>query len=713
MTGETSADADAGHGATLADELVVQARRHQAMLDAFQDGWFVTAHDGSVVDANDEFCRIVGFDREHVVGAMPPYPWWSSVPADRIEVQRARAQIIATGKGEFDNLEIRRGDGEQRTITLSIAAIRDSSGRGERFGTIKDVTERVRAQTERDALLANLAEERDRVVRVQATTAALATAATRDDVTEAVLAHGMRAFGARAAVVMLVDEAQRVLVLAGLYGYRRGMFSDLQRVSLDSPSPLAVAVRARRRLEFRDLRDYVDLRPELSVVMQEIGSAGVCVPMLLQDRAVGSLGIAFGDETALSDDALADLENLASLAGQAYDRVRLSELDREIAHVLQHSLLLDVLPETRDAELSARYVSSVAEMEVGGDWYDVIDLGAGRLGLAVGDVVGRGVRAATTMGQLRSALRALALAHDDPGVVLSHLDHFARVTAGAAMATVVYAVYDPTTAGLRYACAGHPPPLLAGPHGVRFLDEGRSVPVGAGIAAERETATATLAGDDMLVLYTDGLIERRGEAIDIGLARLAATLEARLAADAPKGPVASVDDLSADLLEELVGDSATDDVALLVVRSTVRSGAPFHRRVPAEAVQLGSVRRELQRWMTREGIPAAVASEILLAVGEAAANVVEHAYAPAPARGDVEVEARSDGELVEVTVRDRGTWKRPRRDTRRGRGHALMEALMDDVDYTTTSFGTTVTMRRRAFSATAAIDPELRSSLRP
>jgi PAS domain S-box-containing protein len=681
--------------AGLARALEDSEARYRALFEHAPEAIVVfDVSDGRFVDANGEAERLFGASRTELLQHGPADLSPPVQPDGRRSDDAAREWIGRAISGEAPVFEWvhRRLDGVDVTCEVRLLRLPSDDAVLVR-GSVIDIRQRRRAE-EQAPLLATLAAERDRVVRMQATSAALARAASLDEVTDAVLAEGMRALGARAALVMLVDEAHRALDLVGLYGYRRWMFNDLERISLDSSSPLASAVRLRRRHEFLDLRSWIDHRPGLAVVVRDIGSAGVCVPMIVLDQAVGVLGVAFADADDLTPDTLDDLENLARLAGQAYDRVRLSELDREISHVLQHSLLQRDLPVTADGEVAVRYVSGVAEMEVGGDWYDVIDLADGRLGMAVGDVVGRGVRAATTMGQLRSALRALALVDDDPATVLAHLDRFARHTSGAAMATVVYAVYDPATATVRYACAGHPPPLVASSRshgGARFLAAGRSIPIGAGLEGEREAGVTSVEPGDLVVLYTDGLVERRGEPIDTGLKRLAALVD--------EHRDDHVDAVAACLLEELVGDHATDDVALLALRCTARPGAPFLRRFPAEPASLGALRRDLQRWLERAGVRAADASEILLAVGEAAANVVEHAYAEPRRRGDIDVDARRDAPDIVIEIRDHGRWRDAIDDEQRGRGEPLMRALMDDVDRSTGDEGTTVRMCRRGVAA--------------
>ena len=242
------------------------------------------------------------------------------------------------------------------------------------------------------------------------------------------------------------------------------------------------------------------------------------------------------------------------------DNERLYEREQETALTLQRSLLAAVQLTVRGFDLAVNYRPTPGELElIGGDWYDAVTRPDGQLVLMVGDVVGHGLPAATTMGQLRSAGRALALTVADPGDLLVHLDAFASHTPGAASATVVCVIANPDGGELRYACAGHPPPLVVAGGRPTFLGEGRSVPLATFAAPARTSARASLMRDDALLLYSDGLIERRGEGLEVGMERLASALTAFGAA-----PAAEV---AEGIAAAVLGDVAQrDDIAVLVAR---------------------------------------------------------------------------------------------------------------------------------------------------
>jgi PAS domain S-box-containing protein len=241
--------------------------------------------------------------------------------------------------------------------------------------------------------------------------------------------------------------------------------------------------------------------------------------------------------------------------------LRAGRREKDIALELQRSMLADAFPETPELDLEVAYHPGVRGLEVGGDWYDAFAVGDGAtIALVVGDVVGRGIGAASTMGQLRSAVRALAGTGLEPTALLTALDGFVRRHDVGRMATVAYATLDLGTRELCYACAGHPPPLFVLPGREPFFSwEGRSVPLDAFARGNiRRQASLELEPGAALMLYTDGLIERRATSVDEGLERLR-----RAAGDhRDAAPGALADAVVADVRD----DTVEDDVCLLAAR---------------------------------------------------------------------------------------------------------------------------------------------------
>jgi anti-sigma regulatory factor (Ser/Thr protein kinase) len=360
-----------------------------------------------------------------------------------------------------------------------------------------------------------------------------------------------------------------------------------------------------------------------------------------------------------------------------------SRLVREhtVALTLQRSLLPERLPDIANLTIAARYRPGQGGM-VGGDWYDAVPLAGGGVGLAMGDVVSRGVRAASAMGQLRQALRTMAVDGEPAAALVERLANAVRSFDRREMVTLCYAALDPSGRSLTYVSAGHPPALVIEEGETRFLEGARGAPLGAVAHARYAEATTPLAPDAVVILYTDGLVERRGRRIEEGMRRLA-----ERAASAGPDPERICD----ALMEELLDDRTLDDVALLVARTAAHASDRFELRLPATAPSLAAMRRALRQWLTENGAIESDVIDILIAVGEAAGNAVEHAYGPGDANFDVS--ANIAGRDVEVIVRDYGAW-RPPRGQNRGRGTLLMQELMDGFEVRTTERGTEVRLRR-------------------
>ena len=401
-------------------------------------------------------------------------------------------------------------------------------------------------------------------------------------------------------------------------------------------------------------------------------------------KALGSIELADKREGDFSEEDESILVQLAQMASVAIENARLYQHERGIAVELQSALLPKALPKVPGVAADVLYRAGGAG-DVGGDWYELVPLRDGRVGMAIGDVVGRGIEAASMMGHLRMALRAYALEGGSPALVAGRMAQFVRSLDRDQMSTCVYAVLEPSTGELRSANAGHPPPLvLTGDGRAAFLKGKPGLPLGVAADYEYPELKTTLAPGSTLLLYTDGLVEKRGEPLDAGLERLQ-----EVCAGAPDEPLGK---LCERVLEALVQEAPGDDVALLAVRVLPRVGGPLELELPAEPGALAGLRRQLGAWLTQTGIHEEDAYDVVLATCEAAANAIEHAYGPAEAT--FRVTARAEAGEVTVEVRDRGAW-RDQRDPRRGRGLTVMRELMDDVSVNSNGGGTNVLLRRR------------------
>jgi serine phosphatase RsbU (regulator of sigma subunit)/integral membrane sensor domain MASE1/anti-sigma regulatory factor (Ser/Thr protein kinase) len=358
--------------------------------------------------------------------------------------------------------------------------------------------------------------------------------------------------------------------------------------------------------------------------------------------------------------------------------------EHDIAETLQRTLLPERLPDLPGVGLAARYVPATSDVQIGGDWYDVLPVPGGRVGLAIGDVAGHGPSAAASMAQLRMALRVYALQDPSPASVLRSVHRLVSQLPMPEMVTLLYAVLDPVTRTVRYATAGHPPILAFDRTRTSYLSGGLSPPIGVTAEAFYQEEVRELDPGSTLLLYTDGLVERRGESITEGLDRLGEAAKTMAGEDLER--------LCDHLLRSMIvlGDVA-DDVALIAVRPLPIAGGPLRVTVKAEARMLAQARGSLRRWLRDAGVAPDVEHDLLVASGEACANVVQHAYAAAP--GDLELEASLDEGLLQVWVRDRGHWRAPA-DRGGGWGLQLMRALTDTVNVYRTAEGTVVHLQR-------------------
>jgi serine phosphatase RsbU (regulator of sigma subunit)/CheY-like chemotaxis protein len=252
------------------------------------------------------------------------------------------------------------------------------------------------------------------------------------------------------------------------------------------------------------------------------------------------------------------LVQLAQLAAVAIENAERFEQEHRIAETLQHSLLPEILPQLPGLELAARYVPGGLGTQVGGDWYDVFDLGPGRVALTVGDVVGRGPQAAAVMGQLRTAIRAYAMRNLAPAALMESLDRLLEGLNASTMATALYLVLDQEAGTVEMVSAGHPAPLLVEPgRPGSFVTMDPHPPLGVNLDAPWPSTTLAVEPGSLLVLYTDGLVEERGRSIEDGLRRLAKVVG---------NGAADIHALCDTILNRMGAQDKGDDVALLLAR---------------------------------------------------------------------------------------------------------------------------------------------------
>jgi serine phosphatase RsbU (regulator of sigma subunit)/anti-sigma regulatory factor (Ser/Thr protein kinase)/anti-anti-sigma regulatory factor len=407
-------------------------------------------------------------------------------------------------------------------------------------------------------------------------------------------------------------------------------------------------------------------------------------------------------------------------AGRGRAVVRDAERDAEygdpagrgIVAELQQALLPTALPVLPRVRIAARYLVAGQEQAAGGDWFDAIPLDSGAVALVVGDVVGNGVAASAAMGQLRAVLAELLAAEDDLGRVLRRTDAFAARMPPLRAATLALVVLDPAAGTLRYTTCGHPPPLVISLDGkARYLKGTGTGPLGTG--STPVLGSSTLAPGELILLYSDGLVERPDRTIAEGMAELAvvaadAAAHRSAAGPSPVGPSPAPDQTAAERVcqlsvELLTRTGHSDDITALAAQRLADAVPPLHLSLPSARPSLTTARDAFADWLRRLDATADDWEALHLAMVEVFTNAIEHAY-PREAPGTIEFDAslESDGSVA-CLVTDHGTW-RPPDPADADRGHGLMVAghVVDELlvshpvaDDAAGPRGTTVALRLR------------------
>jgi PAS domain S-box-containing protein len=619
------------------------ARWRTALVDSLQEAFFVCDEDGNFLEINAAFTTILGFAADGLPYARE-HPWW---PDQRTEpdayrtVATAFDEMLSRPRGR-QTLPVKHRDGRRVWIATAFNHVADpDTGRRVIVGTFRDVT------TERYA------------VQRESALAALSTRLSEADSLD-------EALGAALDELRSLWQATTVLaVVFGRHDQKWLTTSDSGR-EWDDLSP-------ERREALGDLKRS----PLLTPIIDRYGP-GVC---LEHPNGLLVLSLSLSSHRPFTTEDQTLLALLAAQLGQGLQRVHQIHQQREAVLALQRAILG---PSQLPDGFAVRYEPAARPLQVGGDWYDAIPLPDGRIGVVVGDCVGRGLGAATVMGQLRSACRALMLKDPRPDEVLAGLDRFASGVPGAACTTVFCGVFDPDRGHLTYASAGHPPGILVDPDGaVHLLEKGNSLPLAIQPQARRTPAELTIAGRATLLLYTDGLVERHDRSITEGIEQAGQVVRA--------GGDTAIDELAAAMMTRLVPPYGfKDDVALLLYRHP----GPLEVTFPAVATELAAVRQALRAWLTRCDIGAERIQDILVAAGEACANAIEHGHRHKPG-APIQLHAVASVDRLNLTIVDSGQWKSPETSLHRGRGLALMRATMQHVAVTPGPDGTVVTMQTR------------------
>ena len=520
-------------------------------------GYISAAPDGELVKVNETLLRWTGYKREELLGRRFQD---LLTPGGRIYHETHYAPLLRMqGAVREIALELVRADG--RRLPVLVNSVLRTAADGQPLlvrTTVFDATHRRRY--ERELLLARerARDARRRIERLNRLSTALAAAVDTRQMAAAAVAALAEDLGAADVSLALVDAQTTQLVLAGRHARAggEGELSEETRVALEE------IMRAGRMVLWSQGAPQAEAPPR-PLPREEGVRALAVLPLAARGTPIGTLLLSFAAPRSFGGEEIAFMDACVGQCSQALERARLYDNQRTIAHALQQSMLAGEPPQDPRFAIASYYLPAIASLDVGGDWHDTFTAREGTIGVVVGDVVGRGIEAATAMGQLRSAARALGGAGFGPAEVLERLDRFAEQLPRARFATVVYAELDPATGRLRYASAGHPPPLLLQPGAPpRLLWDGRSTPLGTRLGP-RSTAVGEVELEPCarVVFFTDGLIERRADSLDEMLQTLTTEVDARR--DVPIGT------LLGDLVRALIGEGERgDDVCALCLEYT-------------------------------------------------------------------------------------------------------------------------------------------------
>jgi len=597
-----------------------QLATFQAVLGQSPIGAGIFDVDCRYVMVNDALEKIIGLPAKELIGrpiegVLGP-PLGARVAGNLRTAMSGGEPLV---NQEFVGSTFAHG-GEPRAFLTSYFRLTDETGKVIGAASlVTDVTEQRRTREELVAANARLA-------LLSRVSAALASCLDEQDALSALAELVVPSFADHCVVDLLDDGDVRRVALVhseGLAPEREAWVEPGRVVDYPSDHPALIAMRSRRAV-VEHAEDTPDFRhvaptPESAEFGHRVGiRSAMTAPLVARGDVLGAVSfVTSASGRVLSATDVEFGEELASRVAIALDNARLFAREQRIALTLQRSLLPERLPDTPALEAAAVYHPAAQDGSVGGDWYDVIALPCGRVGLVMGDVMGRGVPAAALMGQLRAAVRAYAAQDLPPGELLGHLDGLVRGLTDDTLVTCVYAVYDPVEEALCLANAGHVPPMVRTPQGVQMLDV-NGVVLGAGHGSYEQTEVPFPA-DAVLAVYTDGLVERRATDIDAGIARLL-----RLLREAD----GDLEDAAREIVESLGTHNVdVDDVALMLVRPRASHRPRIARYdVVPHAAKVRELRQFALSAVAEWGdIDAEVADTVQLVVSEMVTNVIRHA----------------------------------------------------------------------------------------
>jgi PAS domain S-box-containing protein len=567
--------------------------RYRSLVRAGAQVVWVTAPSGEVTEDSAEWRAITGQSLDEYLGS----GWLDAIhPEDRERAEEAWRECVRSGSVFDAACRVRTRSGAYRHYEVRAVPIVRDGKIVEWVGANTDITGQREAEEMRGRLTEQLSAAALRTARLQQATSMLAEALSVEQIVDVITEVGRSAIGAdRSAVALLDPERLRLRTVrpadvpdlprslgaagpSGSAGPASGPAgsgtSAGDDIPLDTPSIMTSAILTRRPVLLEtpeSLREHFEGEANPDLFLEHTDERSwVGLPLLAAGAPLGALRFSFTRPRRITEEERVFLEALAGQCALAVERATLLEREHTTAETLQRSLLPDRLPTVPGVVLEARYLPVTRNMEIGGDWYDAFMLPDGRLAVAAGDVMGKGVTAAAGMGRVRNALRALALTDPRPAAVLAGLDRlFAATELDEQVTTVAYVVLDPATGEGLSGNAGHLPPLLLSPAEPARLGELEAgTPLGWASPRRQHPFRVPIGGT--AVWYSDGLVENRGRGLDAGLGELV-----RIGEQAPP----DVATRPARLLEYLIqrmlaGHEQDDDVTVLVLHVPERDKAP-------------------------------------------------------------------------------------------------------------------------------------------
>ncbi|GLW52409.1 SpoIIE family protein phosphatase [Kitasatospora phosalacinea] len=632
-----------------------------------------------VLVGDQRACTILGlvgqvFDRTSASFLALLHP--EDAPVVRRRVERAVAELGQCGayyRTVFPN-------GELHAVRFRGRVLADAFGRPSRMvGFVWDATVELHKRERADEQ-ALLREERSRFIKEAAR--ALSEAVTVRDVARVFTELPLPGLGPEGLALASL-EAGRIALL-GSSGYHSGLSDRFDRIPLAPTHPAAEAIRQRAPIFVSSREEYRERYPAAWDWAEESGrSSWAFLPLVASGRPTGICVVSFDDARELDADERTLLSTLGGLVAQSLARARLHDAEHELAAGLQRVMLPRTVPAVPGVSTAVRYLAAGSGLQIGGDWYDVVPLPGGHVGLVIGDVQGHDVHAAGIMGQLRIALRAYAAEGHPPAAVMARASRFLADLDTDHFATCTYAEVN-VDYGVVYAVrAGHLDPVVRRADGTAHpVPVSGGLPLGVDPDEEYRVTRFSLDPGETVVLCTDGLVEARDMDLDTGFARLCATVS---------GELPGIDESPREPLEELADRIATqasdsereDDIALLLLRwdgpAGGRAAQQLRRRIgQADLARISELRGELRDALRRWGVPDLIDTAELLS-SELVTNAIRHTDRDAMftarlyqenGRARLRVEVEDESDLWP-------TRRTPGEQASSGRGLMLVEALAD------------------------------------